>query len=179
MTTGQAPASNLRGIAAMLISQAAFIANDTMIKLAADQLPAGQAIFLRGLCTCALAIMLVWLTGALAYRVHPQDRPLLGVRVIGELGSTYFYLFALFNMKIGDATAIIQFVPLAITAGAALFLGEAVGWRRWLAALVGFAGVMIVIRPGSSAFNAWSLLAIVCLFSVVGRDLFTRIVGIS
>ena len=174
MTAVPGSAGNVRGIAAMLVSQAAFIANDTMIKLAAAELPAGQAIFLRGLATCAIAFVLAWLAGALTYRVHPQDKPRLGIRVVGELGSTFLYLFALFNMQIADATAIIQFVPLAITAGAALILGEAVGWRRWAATLVGFVGVMIVIRPGTSAFNAWSLVALASVAFMVLRDLITR-----
>jgi S-adenosylmethionine uptake transporter len=99
------------------------------------------------------------------------------LRNIGEIGSTFFFLFALFHMPIATATAILQLMPLAMTAGAAIFLAEPVGWRRWLAALVGLLGVMIVIRPGSDAFNAYSLLALSAVAFSVLRDLSTRRIG--
>jgi drug/metabolite transporter (DMT)-like permease len=110
------------------------------------------------------------------FRRLPERRhwPLLGLRSIGDVGATLLYLTALFNMPIADATAILQFLPLAITAAAALFLGEPVGWRRWLAAAVGFVGVLIIIRPGTSAFNVWSVVALAAVAAIVLRDLSTR-----
>ena len=77
-----------------------------------------------------------------------------------EVVATILYLNALTRMPIADATAILQFTPLAITAGAALFLGAQVGWRRWLATMVGLIGVLIIVRPGGSGFNPYSLLAL-------------------
>src|SRR5690606_36042666 len=103
---------------------------------------------------------------------------ILTLRNIGEIGSTFFYLFALFHMPIATSTAILPLIPLPITAGAALFFGEPIGWRRWLAALVGFIGVMIVIRPASDAFNAFSLLALTSVAFSVLRDLSTRRIGL-
>ncbi len=176
-TSSHGAAGNLRGIAAMIASQASFIVNDAFIKLATADLPGGQAIFIRGLMTLAMAAVLAMAVGA--FRTWPSrgDWPVIGLRNIGEIGSTFFYLTALFHMPIADATAILQFLPLAITGAAALFLGEPVGWRRWLATAVGFVGVLIVIRPGSSAFNAWSLLALAGVFFSVLRDLSTRRIG--
>ena len=175
MTTTATPASsNLRAIVAMIVSQASFIANDTLIKLATAELPGGEAIFLRGVFAFAFALVIAVAIGALGPWPERRDVPLIVMRNIGEIGSTFFYLTALFHMPIVDATAILQFLPLAITAAAALFLGEAVGWRRWTATLVGFLGVMIVIRPGTAAFNAWSLLALAGVFFSVLRDLSTR-----
>jgi drug/metabolite transporter (DMT)-like permease len=78
------------------------------------------------------------------------------------------------HMPIADATALLQFAPLAITAGAALFLGARVGWRRWLATLVGLIGVLIIVRPGGAGFNAYSLLALSAIGFVAIRDLVTR-----
>lgn len=174
MTTPSSAASNMRGIVAMIASQASFILNDALIKLATAELPGGQAIFLRGLAAFAVAFVAAVATGA--FRVLPQrgDWPMIGWRKVGEIGSTFFYLTALFHMPIADATAILQFLPLAITASAALFLGERVGWRRWLATAVGLVGVMIVIRPGTQSFNAWSLLVVLSLSFSVLRDLSTR-----
>ena len=54
----------------------------------------------------------------------------------------------------------LQALPLAVTMGAALVFGEGVGWRRWLAIAVGFAGVLIIVRPGFDGFSAYSLWAL-------------------
>lgn len=165
---------NARGIVAMIASQASFIVNDALIKLATRELPGGQAIFIRGLCALLMALTLASALGQLGPWPTRREAPMIAWRNVGEIGSTFFYLFALFNMPIADATAILQFLPLAITAGAALFLGEAVGWRRWTATLVGLAGVLVIIRPGTSAFTAWSLLALAGVGFSMLRDLTTR-----
>jgi S-adenosylmethionine uptake transporter len=169
--------SNLRAIAAMLAGQASFTFNDALIKLAAAGLPGGQAIFLRGMMAIGVSLSVCLALGAFRFGPLRGQGRILTLRNIGEIGSTFFFLFALFHMPIATATAILQFIPLAITAGAALFLAEPVGWRRWLAAGVGFIGVMIVIRPGSDAFNAWSLLALSAVAFSVLRDLSTRRIG--
>jgi S-adenosylmethionine uptake transporter len=177
MSTHDASSSNMRAIAAMLTGQASFTFNDALIKLAATGLPGGQAIFLRGVMAIAVSLSVCLALGAFKLAPLRGQGRILTLRNIGEIGSTFFFLFALFHMPIATATAILQFIPLAITAGAALFLAEPVGWRRWLAAGVGFIGVMIVIRPGSDAFNAWSLLALSAVAFSVLRDLSTRRIG--
>ena len=166
--------SNLRAIAAMLAGQASFTFNDALIKLAAEGLPGGQAIFLRGVMAILVSLSICIALGAFRLAPLRGRARILTLRNIGEIGSTFFFLFALFHMPIATATAILQLMPLAITAAAAVFLAEPVGWRRWLAALIGFAGVMIVIRPGSDAFNAFSLLALAGVAFSVLRDLSTR-----
>ena len=165
---------NMAAIIAMIGSQAVFTVNDTLIKLAAREVPGGEAIFIRSLLLFVLASLLA--LGMGGFRRLPERRhwPLLGLRSVGDVGATLLYLTALFNMPIADATAILQFLPLAITAAAALFLGEPVGWRRWLAAAVGFVGVLIIIRPGTSAFNVWSVVALAAVAAIVLRDLSTR-----
>src|SRR5690606_17676489 len=115
--------------------------------LATAGLPGGQAIFTRGVMATLLSLAVCVAVGGFSLAPLRGQVRNLTLRNIGEIGSTFFYLFALFHMPIATSTAILQLIPLAITAGAALFMGEPVGWRRWLAALVGFIGVMIVIRP--------------------------------
>lgn len=161
------------GIAAMVASQFAFLLNDTLIKLTSEGLPAGEILFLRGLFCSALVGGV-----AMALGLHRQAasalHAMVGWRVVGELGGTLFYLIALFNMPIANTTIIFQALPLCATAGAALFLGEAVGWRRWAAIVVGFAGVVLVVRPGLSGFDAYGLLVLVSVVFVALRDLATR-----
>lgn len=171
---GTASTGNGRGIMAMILSQLSFIVNDVLIKLATRDLPGGEAIFIRGIFAFAMAVGLAGVMGHLKPVILRANLPILTLRNVGEIGATFFYLMALFHMPIADTTAILQFVPLAITGCAALFLGETVGWRRWLATVVGFIGVLIVIRPGTSAFNIWSLVALLGVFFSVLRDLATR-----
>jgi drug/metabolite transporter (DMT)-like permease len=166
--------SNLRAIAAMLTGQATFTINDALIKLAAEGMPGGQAIFLRGVMAFAIAFTICRAMGAMRFETLRGQSRVLTLRNIGEIGSTFFYLSALFHLPIATTTAILQSIPLAITASAAIFLREAVGWRRWLATAVGFAGVLIIIRPGSDSFSAYTLLAITGVAFSVLRDLSTR-----
>ena len=77
-------------------------------------------------------------------------------------------------MKIANATAILQCLPLALTFCASLFLKERVGWRRWSAIIIGFFGVLIIIKPNSEDFNFYSLLAVGAVFFIVLRDLSTK-----
>jgi drug/metabolite transporter (DMT)-like permease len=169
---------NVRGIAAMLASTAAFVLNDTLLKIATEVVPTGEAIFLRGLFTTLFCALLFARHGAPANLTHGLSPRIVG-RAIAEVGSTLFFLSALVRMPIGDATAILQFTPLAITAGAALFLGDRVGWRRWLATGVGLVGVLIIVRPGGAAFNPYSVLALLSILFGVARDLLTRAMDAS
>ncbi len=163
----------LQGIAAVVLSQLAFVLNDAFVKLAGDALPMGQIVFLRGIIATVLIGAFVAALGL--YRQLPLlFNPLILLRTIGELGGTFFYLIALFNMPFANVIIIFQAVPLSAAAGAALFLGEAVGWRRWTAILVGFAGVLVVVRPGLAGFDLYGLLVLVSVLFVTARDLATR-----
>ena len=137
---------NMRGAAFMTISVAAFVVNDTTMKLVADHLSIFQAIFLRGIFTSLLLAGFCLYKGHLLYRIPKGDRGLVCLRLIGEVGGAIFYLSALFHMPIANATAILQALPLAVTLAAAIFLSEAVGWRRYLAITAGVIGVLIILN---------------------------------
>ncbi len=165
---------NSRGALFMSICMAGFVLNDAMIKLVAQDLSLFQAIFLRGVFASLLIGALAWWRRQLFCRVSRGDGKMLVLRIIGELGGTVCYLSALTQIPIANATAILQALPLAVTLGAAVFLKEPVGWRRYTAIGVGFAGVMIIVRPGAEGFDAYALLAVVAVFFIVLRDLATR-----
>jgi drug/metabolite transporter (DMT)-like permease len=99
---------------------------------------------------------------------------MLALRIFGEMGGTVCYLTALMHIPIANATAILQALPLAVTLGAAVFLKEPVGWKRYTAIAIGFAGVVIIVRPGAEGFDAFALLAVVAVCFVTLRDLATR-----
>lgn len=165
---------NARGAVYMMVGMAGFVANDALVKLASADLTLFQAVFVRGVFATAMLLILAARSGVLRPRVEPGDRRLVALRTLGEIGGTLCFLTALFNMPIANATAILQSMPLAVTLAASLFLREPVGWRRYSAILVGFLGVLIIVRPGTDGFTAYSLWALAAVGFMVLRDLSTR-----
>jgi Permeases of the drug/metabolite transporter (DMT) superfamily len=98
----------------------------------------------------------------------------IALRMVGEIGSAYFFLTALFNMPIANVTAILQALPLTITLAAALVFGDPIGWRRMSAILIGLVGVMLIVRPGAEDFTIYSIYALIAVGFVTLRDLATR-----
>ncbi len=170
--TGQS--ENIRAAGFMVLAMAGFSLNDAFVKSVSGELPLFQAIFVRGIVASVLIGILAWRRGALRVRPGPRDRRLIVLRCIAEIGGTFCFLTALFNMPFADATAILQSVPLAVTLGAALALGEPVGWRRYLAISIGFVGVMVIVRPGTEGFDRSALWAVAAVGFVALRDLSTR-----
>src|SRR5262245_30490116 len=112
---------NLRGIVSMLAAMAVFVLNDTLMKLAASHVPTGEAIFLRGVFTVGFCWMLVVASG-LSWALPHTLSPRILLRGSLDIGATVLFMFALMHMPLGDIFGLLQFTPLAITAGAALFL---------------------------------------------------------
>jgi drug/metabolite transporter (DMT)-like permease len=168
-----ARSENIRGIVRMLAAMAVFVLNDTLIKLAAAHVPTGEAIFVRGVFTVGFCLMLI-VASNLSWALPHSISPRVLVRSVLDIGATVLFMFALMHMPLADIFGMLQFIPLAITAAAALFLGAKVGWRRWLATLVGLVGVLIIVRPGMGAFNPFAILVVGSILCSVTRDLITR-----
>ncbi|XAZ25506.1 DMT family transporter [Sinorhizobium sp. B11] len=167
---------NTEGAICMSMAMAGFSASDALSKSVIAYMNAGEIMFLRGLFTSILVYLIAWKLGALRpWRV--MLKPVIALRIACEIIAAVTYITALGMMPIANASAILQSLPLVVTFGAALFFKEPVGWRRWLAILVGLAGVMIIIRPGPEGFTAAALLCVASVASTAGRDLATR--GIS
>jgi S-adenosylmethionine uptake transporter len=165
---------NMRGALLMMGSMAAFTFNDACMKALSDEVPFFQALFLRGLGTVLLLFVVAQRMGLLRFRLPRRDWGRIALRTLAEIGAAYFFITALFHAPLANVTAIIQAIPLSVTLAGALFLGEAVGWRRWLAILAGFAGVMLIVRPGTEGFTIYSVYALVAVGFVTLRDLATR-----
>jgi drug/metabolite transporter (DMT)-like permease len=164
---------NTRAIVTMVAAMMFFTLSDVMIKLTAPSLPLGEMIVIRNVIATLGVLAYALYAGGLTLPDAPPTA-LLSWRIIGEMGSTLAFLGALVAMDIADVTAIMQFVPLAVTSAGAVFLKEHVGWRRWLAAFAGLIGVMIILRPGGSAFQPAAVLAVAAIGFVVLRDITTR-----
>ncbi|MDR9395655.1 DMT family transporter [Roseovarius sp. SYSU LYC5161] len=169
-----ARSDNVTGALLMTGSMAAFTLNDTFMKLLAGQVPLFQLLVLRGVLTTACVGLLAWRTGALGARLPRREWGIIGLRMVGEVGAAYFFLTALFNMPIANVTAILQALPLTVTLAAAVFLREPVGWRRVTAIVVGFVGVLLIVRPGADDFTAYSFYVLAAVGFVTLRDLSTR-----
>lgn len=166
---------NLRGAGYMLIAMATFTLGDACMKTVAEQMPLYQAVTLRGMITVPLLVLVAWLTGGLRFRDLSGCWGTVTWRSLGELGATLTFFYALVSMPLGTLSAILQSAPLAVTAGAAFFMGEKVGWRRALAIAVGFVGVLIIIRPGPEGLSPHALVALVSVGFIVLRDLNSRL----
>ena len=169
----QRSSDNTQGAIFMAISMFGYVVNDTMVKLAAEELQLYQTIFLRGfIITLIIAVIARRTTRLTDLRHHLSY--LLVLRVAAEVIGTIAFLNALVRLPIANVTAILQVVPLAVTLAAALFLGEKVGWRRYVAIGVGFLGVVVIVRPDAGGFSQFTLLALVAVVMVTIRDLATR-----
>lgn len=166
----------LRGIVAMLLCCVFFLVNDTIVKAVADHLPIGEVLFIRSLIATAVVFVVVWKMGLLPV-VLPQTSRFVLIRSICEGFATVVYLTGLVHLPIANASAISQGAPLAITAAGAFVLGEIVGWRRWMSVVVGFVGILIIVRPGPDGFNSWALLPLLSVVFVTVRELSTRFIA--
>lgn len=164
---------NLRAIALMVLSMAGFAIEDMLIKYIALEMPTGQFLMLIGAGGALIFTLMAWRQGQ---AVLSADflRPTIIIRNLGEVIGTLGFVTALVLTPLSSASAILQATPLAVTLGAALFLREAVGWRRWSAILIGFCGVVAVIRPGLEGFEPASLFAVLGVIGLATRDVATR-----
>ncbi|MEP3278506.1 MAG: DMT family transporter [Stappiaceae bacterium] len=165
--------SNGLGILVMMAAMAGFILNDMLVKLAGESLPLSQIVVLRSFFVFVLLSGLIYFQSGFS-TLAPLREKAVTIRILGEIGATVLYLSALFRMPLANATAILQVLPLVVTAGSALFLGERVGWRRWTAITIGLMGVLLIVRPGLAGFDSWSLVAFSAVFFMALRDLATR-----
>ena len=164
---------NKRGIISMLIAMASFSCGDAIMKLAASSVPTGQLVAMRGSFMLITALAIAIFTGALPHAWRMISLP-VAVRSLSDVSGALCYQASLARMALADLVAINQANPLMVTAASALFLSEKVGWRRWTATAVGFMGVLLIIRPGSSAFSWWSMLALLGVVCATARDVATK-----
>ncbi|MEL6916049.1 MAG: DMT family transporter [Pseudomonadota bacterium] len=166
--------ANRRGAALMLGSMTAFTVNDAFMKTLGMEWPLFQSLFIRGIFAVLIMGALAAYLGHLRLRLPRRDRGLVAIRSACEAAAAGLFIHAIFNMPLAEATAILQTLPLTVTLAGALFLGEAVGWRRWAAILVGFLGVLFIVQPGGAGFTPVSLYAVAAVLLITGRDIAAR-----
>lgn len=163
---------NQRGALFMTASMAGFAVEDVFVKAAAATLPLGQVLLTIGFLGMLIFAAMAARQGEALLPPAFLSRAML-IRCAFEITGRLFYGLAITLTALSTTSAILQATPLVVVAGAALVFGERVSPQRWLAVLAGFAGVLIILRPGSD-FSALSLLGVVGLLGFAGRDLATR-----
>ena len=164
---------NLRGSLWMIAAMAGFAVEDALIKQASTGLPVGEIMAIFGLGGWFGFLLLTWHRGQRAWTPDIL-RPTLLLRAGTEIFGRLFFTLSLAYSTLAATSSILQATPLAVTLGAALFFGEKVGLRRWGAILVGFFGVLLILRPLPQSFDPTSVLALLGMLGFAGRDLATR-----
>lgn len=167
------PKSNTRAIMAMCAAMALFVANDAFVKLAAAQLPTSQIMALRGACVVAIMLAAVHLMG-FTKDLRRARQPIIVLRSFLEATVAFVFITALAHMGLAELTAIFLTAPLFMTAASAFVLKEKVGWRRWTAVVMGFVGMLIIVRPSWEGVNIYAILGVLSAAGAVTRDMITR-----
>ncbi|KUJ76593.1 hypothetical protein AVO45_11260 [Ruegeria marisrubri] len=165
--------SSLIGSAWMVAAMAGFALEDALLKSASGLMPIWQVLVLFGAGGAVVFCCAALFQGVPLLHRDVFSNP-MKVRVLFEVFGRLFYVLAIAFTPLSSATVILQATPLVVVAGAAVFFGETVGWRRWGAIVVGMIGVVIIIRPTGDSFSALSILAVLGMLGFAGRDLASR-----
>ncbi len=154
------PRDSARGIALLVAGIAVFSIQDLILKLLSGAYPLHQAMVLRSLTALPLLLLLVHRDGGLGTLITPGTRAMILRGVVMFLAYTSYYL-ALAALPMATTVALYFSAPLFITILSVVILGETVGPRRWVALFAGFAGVLIMVRPGGDLFDWAALLPVI------------------
>lgn len=162
------------GIVCMIAGGAIVTCSDGVIKALPESLPTGELLFGRGLFALALIAGLVFWRGGGWRALRVESVPGQAIRAFLMTASSFLFVFSLRHMPLAEATVLLFVAPILITAMAALFLRETVEIHRWSAVAVGFAGVVLVVRPDAGALNWAAIFALLAAFAAAVRDVLTR-----
>ena len=167
--------ANLKSIILMIIGMGCLTLCDLLIKIASQTLPLGQVMIVFGVGSITVFMGLMRIKGE-SVRLSPFTNPAVVLRNIGDLIAINGMCLALVLVPISTIGAVIQTVPLMVTAAAALFLGERVGKRRWLAIVIGFLGTLFIIQPGAANFDITTTFVLIAAVGMALRDVTTKLV---
>jgi drug/metabolite transporter (DMT)-like permease len=166
------PVNNLLGIAYLVSAGLFLTTNDGISKWLVPHYPVGQLLFVQASLITLIVAIVMRLRGesplaARSWRLHFYRG---GLYVIGS----FAFVFALRYLPFAEVVAIAFAGPMFMTLFGRFFLGESVGWHRLGAVVVGFVGVLFVIRPGTDAMHWAMVLPLIVALADAARDLVTR-----
>ena len=161
------------GVCIMILGAGVLSMNDAATKYLAETYPMGQVLGLRQSVALIVILAYVWWSGSWE-KLRINHRSGQAWRAAVHCGSAVLIIWALTLLPIATVTAIVFSSPLVVLIFSMRFLGEGVSWQRWIAVIIGFTGVLVIVRPGGVSFE-WALLVAVSAAIVSGfRDLLTR-----
>jgi drug/metabolite transporter (DMT)-like permease len=165
--------ANTRGAIFMVLAMAAFAVEDMLVKSVSQTLPIGMILIVFG------AFGTVFFMSCARVKSQSLLHPAISgkamiIRSVCEISARLFFTLSLALTPLSSTSAILQATPLVVMIGAVLFFAETVGYRRWIAAAVGFLGVLLIIKPGANSFEPASMFAVLATIGFAGRDLGTR-----
>lgn len=166
------------GILCLCLGIFIFSLQDAIIKAVSGDYPLTQVVATRCLVSAPILLAMIHFEGGIGAIISPEFRTLAGRAALLLLAYTTYYM-AFPALPLADAVALYFTVPLFTIALAAPLLGEAIGWRRISAVLVGFAGVLVMLRPGEGLFEPAALLSLFAAVTYALAMLLARKVGSS
>lgn len=157
----------------MVLAMGSFVTNDTLIKVVGQSLPVGEIIMVRGFMAFLLIGAICFQQGAIA-EIRQLSSRVVFARNCLDLLATISFVTALMHLQIANLTAVMQAVPLAVALLSMIFLREKVGAGRMAAIVLGFIGVIMIVKPSVATFNVYEALALVIVFGVALRDIVTK-----
>lgn len=157
----------------MVLATGTFTVNDTFFKMATEDLPVFQSLFLRGAAAAIWCLPLVVFSGAAGKMPMMFDRWAM-LRSAFEIASVFCILNALARMPIADVTAIAQLAPMLLLIAAAVIFRERLRAVQMVLILMGFVGALMIAQPQADGISPFMVLGIVGAFGIAGRDLIAR-----
>jgi len=152
---------------------AAYVVGDVVLKLLGRAFPASELIFWRSLIIAVtLGAVLAW-TRPRFFSASVFSWPVVA-RCLFDCVNILCFTTAVVHMKLAELYAILQMSPFLMTILAVIFFREPVGWRRWLAIIIGFGGVLLIIKPDPGELNYWALLGVLAAVGAACREIITR-----
>lgn len=151
--------ATLAGVGLMLLGVFLFSCNDAQGKWLLATYPVGQMLLIRSIAALAVISPFIWREGLAPFKAAPRPGVQI-LRVILATAEVAMFFWAVSYLPLADTVTFYLAGPIYVTALSALFLGEAVGWRRWTAVVVGFIGVVIALRPSTAMLGWPSLIAL-------------------
>jgi len=166
---------NVKSISLMIAAMGCLTLTDMLIKTTSKTLPIGQVMMIYGIGALAVFWVLLHIKRE-PIQLSLLTNPAVVWRNVGDLIAMNSMFLALVYVPLSTIGAVIQAVPILVTAAAALFLGETVGLRRVLAIFIGFLGTLLIIQPSAASFNIATILVLIAAIGMALRDIATKLV---
>lgn len=165
-----------KGIACMVVGTFLLTSHDAIAKWMTASLSVGEVMLYRSVVPTLVLLAVLWHSGGAA-ALRPRAPRANLLRAVLAAATSYLVVAAYAAIPLADALAIVFASPIFVTALSVPLLGERVGWRRWSAVLVGFAGVVLMVEPGSDLVRVGALIAVGAAMASALRDVVTRRLG--